>query len=102
MLIVNSPVKLGHLYLNNTKKFDVEINNTSHIDSTITEVFVGCQSCTTTYLPKRTLFPNEVIKMTISFTPKTLGEHNKTVTIKYKTGELDSRVIINFTANVIP
>ena len=100
MLIAESPIKLGNLFVNEAKVFHVDVNNSADTTIVVTEIFVGCQSCTTVAMPKRIIPPNDVVKASVTFTPKTLGVHNKTISIRYKLNDEVKTLVVNFTANV--
>lgn len=101
MLIINSPIVLGNVKLEDPKLFEVDIQNTGTSPATVTSLFAGCQSCTTVAMRKSIIYPQEIVKLYATFTPKVLGTNSKTITVEYKIDEKPTKAIINFTANVV-
>jgi hypothetical protein len=98
MLTVDPLIKLGNVKTNYSTPFTVEVKNTSSEVAYITEIYAGCQSCTTVSMPQRIIQGNQIVLLSAVFTPLTSSEHNKTITIVYKINDVPFKAVINFTA----
>jgi hypothetical protein len=89
-------VDLGVLKFGRPSKFNLIVKNSGNNPITVNKVSVGCTSCTKAKLSRNTIGAGEEALVEVEFTPGTLGQQRKSVTLSYDGGSLK----MEFTANV--
>ncbi len=87
-------IDLGQVKNKQPKSFSVQLINDGNIDIPITEIKLGCNSCTQASVNTKVVKAHSSEPLNIVFTPKSTGINRKTVTI-------NNAVILTFTAQVI-
>lgn len=102
MLLANQQLlSLGKLKTGFPHKFKFVLSNKS-TDKTdnITNITVGCGSCTQASCDKTEVAPGESTDINVVFTPSSTGVQLKSVTVQYKEGSNTGSLTLKFSAEV--
>lgn len=98
MLVANQQnINLGTIQQGKPYSFRYEITNTSNDKLAITNIVVGCGSCTTASSPVSELEPGAKTDVNVIFTPASTGLQVKKITINYG---VHQNLELGFTAQV--
>lgn len=98
MLVANQQnINLGKIEQGKPHSFVYEITNTSNDRLAITNIVVGCGSCTTASSPVNELGPGEKTNVNVVFTPASTGLQLKKITVNYG---IHQDLELGFTAQV--
>lgn len=89
-------LNLGTLKFGKPHNFDIVVKNGGNNPVIINKISVGCTSCTKAKMSKSTIGASEEGMVHVEFTPGTMGQQRKSVTLSYEGGSFK----IEFTANV--
>ena len=85
-------IDLGTIKINKKHSFLGLIRNNSEFPITIIRVQVSCSSCTDANARKKEILPGEEVLMDISYTPFSLGVHDKSITVHY----IENNVVLEY------
>lgn len=84
MLVAQEPTKsLGKVKFGKPTNFSYCLENTGDRTIEINKLIVGCNSCTKAYTKKTSLKSGESTTIEVTFTPGSLGEQKKWITVRW-------------------
>lgn len=92
----DNPKSLGKVKFGKPHSFTFCLENTSSQTITIDKIVVGCNSCTKASLKQKVVPPYQSVLMDVIFTPGSLGNQKKFITVKW--GGLINDLKLAFTA----
>lgn len=81
-------VDLGEIKLGQTYNFTISVENTGDYALKVTQVAVGCGSCTKASMENANIPAKGVSHVNVSFTPGTIGKQTKFVILYFSGGNV--------------
>lgn len=92
----DNPKNLGKVKFGKPHSFTFCLENNGNQTITVDKLVVGCNSCTKASLKKTIIRPSESVLLDVVFTPGSLGDQKKFITVKW--GGLVNDLKLAFTA----
>lgn len=97
----NNPMNLGPLQFGQPYNFKYTLFNEGEEVVTVTQIIVGCGSCTTASMNQSNIPPNGKADLFVIFTPGSTGIQSKGITVQYKTANGEGESLpLTFRASV--